>query len=816
MPGFLPWLLRTSGQAAVLVVLVLLVQWLLGERLGPRGRYALWWLVLIRLLLPVAPESRVSLFNGGSYTLAALGWSADGRHSPPAGASGSPIGETAIGRATPFAPADRLPGRAPLTTSHDTRSDVALSPLPASEPNISRHPIAMARFQRWFPALWLAGVTVLALRLFWQNYRFSQRLRHQVPVADARVLQLLADCQRIMSTRRPLVLLETPAVSSPALYGLLRNRLLLPPKFIERFRPEELRHVFLHELAHLKRHDMVVSWLMALLQALHWFNPLIWVAFHRIGGDRESACDELALTAVDADETEAYGRTIIKLLEDLASSAAAPGLVGILESNQQMAKRIRMIARFKKPKWSAPSIAILAALALVTLTDAKTSNAPKTEEPALSTATKPDRSPEPVAGPTSESAAIAALENLGAQIERDEKAPGKPVVKVIVTKGELANEDLRHLRAFPQLGTLLVKAEKITDEGLRELIGLHSLTELTFWSRTQITDSGMAQLAKLPQLQILHLDWCNITDAGMHQIRSLANLRGLTVVSALPHTTSFNRVTDKTCEYLKELSGLERLSLMNCDISSAGLAHLAGLTNLEALNLGANPMVGSEGLKHLVSLVRLKTLYLFDTGVTDGGMEFVTKLERLELLDLSGTSVSDEGLAHLKNLSRLQSLDLGAMKEPYLSIGGAQVTDAGLVHVGEMVNLKKLWLCSNRITDAGLAHLTPLKNLIWLGLDNTRITDRGIASLKELSSLEVLGLGSTRVTDAGLAQLGKLPSLHGVGLSNLAITDEGLRHLKSIKRLKQIQIWGLKETQVTQAGIEELKRARPELQADIQ
>jgi len=57
-----------------------------------------------------------------------------------------------------------------------------------------------------------------------------------------------------------------------------------------------LRYVFLHELGHLKRGDILVNWLMALPLVLHWFNPLVWYAIQRIRVDGESACDALALS----------------------------------------------------------------------------------------------------------------------------------------------------------------------------------------------------------------------------------------------------------------------------------------------------------------------------------------------------------------------------------------------------------------------------------------------------------------------------------------------------------------------------------------
>src|SRR5437762_409184 len=105
---------------------------------------------------------------------------------------------------------------------------------------------------------------------------------------------------------------------------------------VERCTPQELRFVFLHELAHLKRRDIAVNWLTTILQILHWFNPLVWLAFARMRVDRELACDELALSFAAAGESKSYGGAIIKLVEGFARPAALPGLVGILEDRQQM------------------------------------------------------------------------------------------------------------------------------------------------------------------------------------------------------------------------------------------------------------------------------------------------------------------------------------------------------------------------------------------------------------------------------------------------------------------------------------------------
>ncbi len=141
------------------------------------------------------------------------------------------------------------------------------------------------------------------------------------------------------------------------LTGLLRLRLLLPRGIGGQFARRELRYIFLHELAHVKRGDLWLNWLVAALQIMHWFNPLLWLGFARLRADRELACDELALLRAGDKAGTAYGETVVKLLENLNRPTAIPGLIGILEGKKQMRRRISMIAAFRRPgRWSALAV----------------------------------------------------------------------------------------------------------------------------------------------------------------------------------------------------------------------------------------------------------------------------------------------------------------------------------------------------------------------------------------------------------------------------------------------------------------------------
>ena len=279
----LPSLLKASWQAAVLILLVLAVQWAFGRRLSPRWRYGLWLLVVARLALPWTIPSSVSVFNLLSFPHA----------------SAAVAGLKANSEA-PGSPAPPPPAAVPVGRSVDMPMTTPAAAAPGFSLRLS-HVLLV----------WAAGALALAGCLVITHFRLWRRVTPRRPLIDARVMNLLEDCKQAMGLRVPVTLVETPAVGSPSLFGFVRPRLLLPVGLTRDFSQEELRYVFLHELSHIKRQDILTGWLMTALQILHWFNPLVWLAFHRMRVDRELACDALALSYAKEEENQPYGRTII-------------------------------------------------------------------------------------------------------------------------------------------------------------------------------------------------------------------------------------------------------------------------------------------------------------------------------------------------------------------------------------------------------------------------------------------------------------------------------------------------------------------------
>lgn len=348
---FLPLLGRASAEAAVVAVAVLLAQWLFGKKLGPRWRCALWLLLMARLAAPVFPASPASIFNFAA-------WSARTNHFG---------GRSSLTSAAPQALARVSLEGQPLAAVGSAAKFIPLNLPPA--------PVRGWRWLRTFSWLdaalgvWAAGAAILLWRLAGSVRASAARFTGQ-PVRDAELLELLSECCQLLGVRRPPALVECGGLGSPAMHGVFRPRLLLPRGFAGKFSPREVRFVFLHELAHLKRWDLPLHWAAAALQIIHWFNPLVWLAFARWRADREMACDAVALEALGAGQNHDYGRAVLRLLESLSHNPPMLGFVGILDDDGILERRIQMIARFRPgPRWPLPAMLVLAAMAAICLTD---------------------------------------------------------------------------------------------------------------------------------------------------------------------------------------------------------------------------------------------------------------------------------------------------------------------------------------------------------------------------------------------------------------------------------------------------------------
>jgi beta-lactamase regulating signal transducer with metallopeptidase domain len=337
----LDWLLLATCQTSLLIGLVVVIHRALGRRLGVRGRYCLWLVVVARMAMPWAPHSGMSVHN-----LLPL----------------SPL----AGVLTPATP--RASEASPISISARVSAAAASDKVSQS---VSASRSVKATVVVLVSTLWLAGVCLLAGCIVARRLRLWRTLRSGRPVTDGWILDLLEDCKRLIGTDADVRVRAIDGLASPALFGFVHPQLLLPHDTTAWKDRNELRHIFLHELAHLKRHDILLGYIVSILHVLHWFNPVIALGLRRMRADIELACDTLAMSRLDPGETSAYGHTVIHQIERLLASPQRSVLCGLCGDRTQIKQRIAMISAFEKEthRRSPLAIVLVACLAWVGLTD---------------------------------------------------------------------------------------------------------------------------------------------------------------------------------------------------------------------------------------------------------------------------------------------------------------------------------------------------------------------------------------------------------------------------------------------------------------
>ena len=169
--------------------------------------------------------------------------------------------------------------------------------------------------------LWLAGVSLLSLRLF-TGWLWVQRLRTRgVTPTDAPLREMAARLARRLHIARAVTLLESRMVDVPTVIGFLKPVVLLPASALAGLSTQQVEAILAHELAHIRRHDYLVNLLQTLVETLLFYHPAVWWISRRIRVERENCCDDLAVSLCG--DPVAYA-TALADLEALRSSGPTP------------------------------------------------------------------------------------------------------------------------------------------------------------------------------------------------------------------------------------------------------------------------------------------------------------------------------------------------------------------------------------------------------------------------------------------------------------------------------------------------------------
>ncbi|WBL48566.1 M56 family metallopeptidase [Clostridium estertheticum] len=339
------WVLYSTALASILSLIILLFKLLLKNKLGVRWHYAIWLIIVIRLLIPYGLQSSLSLFNLIEF-------------------NGNQITKVTY---TQNLEVNKIVNT--NKTNADVTQGVIKSILPSNTHNADQSPL----YLQLLSSIWLLVVIIIGVYTIVMTIRLKAKFKNGHVCDNEEVMQLLLQCKNKLNIKSIIKVINTNEIKTPCIYGFIKPKLLLPIGIENYVDKTELQFIILHELAHVKRQDIIVSCITGVLQIIHWFNPIIWYSFYRMSNDKELACDALALSHINCENYIDYGKTIIKLLENYKKTPQVYGMSYIINDKFQIKRRITMISLFKKNsyKWSIIPIVTLTLMGGIMLTNAK-------------------------------------------------------------------------------------------------------------------------------------------------------------------------------------------------------------------------------------------------------------------------------------------------------------------------------------------------------------------------------------------------------------------------------------------------------------
>lgn len=297
------WILTSS----LLILIITALRYMLKGRVGLRLQYALWGLVLVRLLIPFSlGGTRISVMNAAPRL--------------------EPVAAEGLSDLTYISTENRVVGYYDWDYMDDAPVTVAEDVSPQEFERMERVLSAGQVFKR----IWLAGVGAMGLVFLVSNLSFNIRLKRSRCRSEVRGY--------------PLPVYVSGAVDTPCLIGVFRPAVYVTPQAWE---DEAARgYVLEHELTHFRHGDGLWPILRCLCLALHWYNPLVWWAAVLSRRDSELACDEGVIRRLGESQRGGYGRALI----GLTCRPRGGFLVAATTMNgSDLKERIRLIAKSPRP-----------------------------------------------------------------------------------------------------------------------------------------------------------------------------------------------------------------------------------------------------------------------------------------------------------------------------------------------------------------------------------------------------------------------------------------------------------------------------------
>jgi len=462
--AFIAFALPMLIQSSVLIVVLLGLDAILHKRARAVLRYWIWMIILVKLLLPPT----LAFPTSPTY------WLSDGLRSFVTGKSFPAETSATRSAVTNIPPEPSARSRSNGAASSADNADLQPAPVPSAGADRVTAPAmsgSLLTWQGYVLLAWVASVVVM-MTLLMQRALFVRSLVAQSDEAGEAMTSILQRARRQMQINARIGLRLSQAATSPSVCGIVRPTILIPQSLPGKMALQDFQSILLHELAHIKRGDLWISFIQTIVQILYIYNPLLWVANAAIRKVREQAADEMVLVAL-GEEADDYPKTLLDISRlTFGSPALSLRFIGVAESKKALHRRIKHMLTRPVPKSARVGalgtiIILVVAAVLLPMARAEKSNKDAPATPQVISTEATEKAP-----PASESDTIV-----------DPKTGLKFTVakKISGENDMIVNTD--RLRLSPNGKFLLYKGQIVPLDGSKafKLEALHG-TEFAAWS----------------------------------------------------------------------------------------------------------------------------------------------------------------------------------------------------------------------------------------------------------------------------------------------------------------------------------------------
>lgn len=352
-------ILNISFMGSVAAVLIMLVKLAVKNRFSARWHYMIWFLLVLRLILPFSVSSPLSIYNllpDKANITVQSSKSKPNEYKSDFNNTGHWQEKQQMDEEVPYIPQEEVLSN-PDTTAYNKPDAV---------------PEDKEAVNWWYfsSAIWLSGMLFFGALFILSYLRIYRRLSVIGPCRDTNIAGLVDQCRKEAGVNKPVKVYFDNSFDTPCVFGLFSPSVILPEALILKLDETSRKHVVMHEMMHIKWKDYMVSMVILTLQSMHWFNPLLWYAFLKIRKDCETACDERVLERLEEEERRGYAMSLLSIAGIQNKVSLYNTVLAFGESN--IKARIRSIMSFRKVSGRAIMIAgvVLSLISVVLLTNA--------------------------------------------------------------------------------------------------------------------------------------------------------------------------------------------------------------------------------------------------------------------------------------------------------------------------------------------------------------------------------------------------------------------------------------------------------------